>query len=204
MITIYTAASAEWKDLIDLTAPNHMEYALRWGLGFHLDRDFHWTTRREQLPSVRRFLAALPENYWLWFQGADVILMDHTRPVDEFLDPTADVAYPYQLDGYINNDNFFLRSHPRVLGFLDSVLRAQSQNVLLDDQEAMFRILKTTDCHIQRLELRHFNPFHPGVFQNHRCADDTYRPGAFAVHLSAMDLGERIEYARTYLKQVKR
>lgn len=176
-----TAASEGWADVMALSGPNRMEYALRWGMDFECRRHTLETIRVER----QQFqMDALARTDWLWFQGADVIVTNMT------VDPRAKVAawagydFVIGIDCFgINNDSLWLQNTPAAMAFLAAVRDITQES----DQWAMGNQMGLHGLRVLQLPQREVGNSYPEVDRYGRPNDPgRWQPGDWVAHYPAM------------------
>lgn len=198
-ITLLTAASPEYWDLLTLTAPNKLEYSLRWKLQFAMRKHSEkFDPERTQFA-----LDALKQSDWLMFMGSDTIITNHTIDVRQFLDSQYDFIISEDING-INNDVYFVQNTPGGIAFLKEVLYLNWS--CKNDQECMKLVLDVMGG------MQHFNYkiVHQKLFNSFKYDEYSYpsdgggswTPGDFVLHLPAVRNERRILLFNEYLGYV--
>jgi hypothetical protein len=200
-ITLLTAASKEHWPILNLTAPDKMEYCLRYQLQLSIRKHevlSPWHEREDFMKD------ALSECDWLWFMGADTLIMNHTINVESLIDTNYDFIIGQDYNG-INNDVFFLRNCPESFKFIEEVTKRNTD--LSDDQVAMFTVKdqienfkykivpqKQFNCYLYDTEPA-YTPYPKGL-------DGNFRDGDFVLHLPGMDIMHREVLLKEYVNKV--
>lgn len=209
-LTILTMATEEYWPLLMATAPNRLEYCLRWDYDFHLIRmpSSEYGQRERALLSAMK---GITSEDWVWFQGADVLVTNFLVRADVFCDPTLDLVISSDCNG-INNDSFFVRGSRSGLGFIESVPHWNFVN----DQLAMAYLLGGTngsrvdvphpldpDLHVKIVNQKYFNSY-PGYSKDYEMPGHPgqWKPGDFVAHLPGMENTRRLEWVAELLPQV--
>ena len=185
-ITLFTLSTNEFWFLNKLTAPNKMEYCVRWGLQMSMRKlayPYPWGLKGEYI------LNTLNECDWLWFMGADTLIMNQTIDVKTLIDDQYDFIIGKDVNG-INNDVFFLKNSVASREFMKAVV--DQRLILPDDQHAMksfMGVIPNFKYNIVSQKL--FNAYlystepayasYPGVHEG------DFKPGDFVLHFPGMD-----------------
>lgn len=200
-ITLLTASTPAYWDIMQKSAPNKLEYCLRWKI--QLAMKVHVTMspwgEREQY-----MLQSLEECDWLWFMGADTLIMNQTLDVRNFLNNDFDFIIGKDIMG-INNDVFFLRNNAKSREFLRRVLALNTS--LGDDQRAMNVVMnEMTDFKVSIVSQKLFNAY---IFKEYAyypkdLVEGNFELGDFVLHLPGLPNGRRIQIMDERLPQVIR
>lgn len=211
-----SASSFDWWDdagtqhgfmqLARLTMGNHLQYAMKWGFSFHLERHFPrgWWGDRQIFQ-----LCALHTCDWLWFLGVDTIITNMTIDARQFCDPDYHCVIARDING-INNDSWFLRNCPETIDFTHKVLSLRQQ-IPSSDQDAMKWVLD--NCPEYKIKVccqRLFNSYLYDSRPEYAPYDDaqkaacggSWEPGDFIVHFAGIDVPSRMKLVPEFLAQV--
>lgn len=134
-ITLLTMGSDSILPMTRITAPNKLEYCLKYGLQFSLKK--YTNIKQIHLEKYEFILSSLQECDWLWFMGIDTLIMNYNTNVETFLDNKYDFIIGKDIQG-INNDVFFLKNTYESKLFINElIMRMEDYG---DDQEAMIVI----------------------------------------------------------------
>jgi hypothetical protein len=199
-ISLLTSATPEYWDLLKLTAPNKLEYCLRWGLQLSVRRHTKisdpWGEREVYM------LQALTECDWLMFMGADTLIMNQAIDVRSFINDDYDFIIGVDIHG-INNDVFFLRNTAESKAFLEKTL---FWNGSIDtDQAAMSLVMnETKGLRVKQVHQKLFNSYLYSEYTYPDSKGGDYSDGDFVLHLPGMSNARRIELVNQYLPKVIR
>ena len=197
-ITLLTAASKEYWEVLKLSAPNKLEYCLRHGLQLSVRQHEALNLAQERNAIMREEL----ENcHWLAFMGADTLIMNHRIDLRLYTDNDYDMIIGKDIHG-INNDVFFLKDGASSRAFLRNV-----SNTLYslggNDQDAMQRVIEDSpDFKVKYVHQRLFNSY---LYSEYSYPDDrmgSYQAGDFLLHLPGIPNTRRIEIMKEYLGKV--
>jgi hypothetical protein len=204
-ISLLTAASDAYWPLMEMLAPNKLEYCLRWKFQLHirhLGNQTQWGEREQVI------LDTLPSCDWLWFLGADTLITNLTTDIRSIIEPDKDFLIGRDVLG-INNDSMLLHNCPLTYRFVQWLLGHNQE--FPDDQTAMNHFLtKEASIFHSRVSIipqRRFNsyPYHLYDFDHCRNAKEGHwEPGDFVLHLPGMDNARRLLVFRDYLPKVVR
>lgn len=197
MITLLMAASKEYGDVLKLSAPNKLEYCLRWNIQLKLKSLNSKDIAMGRNKAMRNEL----ENCdWLFFNGADTLIMNQSIDIRLLIDDQYDLIIAKDIHG-INNDIFLLRSNLTSRHFLDTVMRLNWE--CANDQESMKEaIAEMPELRVKYVPQRLFNSY---LYSEYTYPDDgggTYQDGDFLLHLPGIPNTRRIEIMNEYLKKV--
>lgn len=205
MITLLTASSEDFWFLNQLSAPNKLEYCLRWQ---------HQIVIRKIIPNpwgwkpliVKDLLNEIHDNDWIWFMGADTLIMNQTIDVRRFIDEQYDFIIGRDYNG-INNDVFFLKKTVASINFIDEIIKLIS--VCNSDQEAMIQLMnKIPDLKSCIVSQKLFNAYlydtEPAYASYPRGYEGNFAHGDFVLHFPGMDNIRRQQLLQMYLPHVIR
>lgn len=199
MITILTAASNEYWPLLEITAPNKLAYALRWGHQLVIRRHQEAGEWGEREIFMSR---ALLSTDWLFFCGSDTLFTNFKIDMYSFLGTDAHMIIGNDLGG-INNDAFFLRNCPESFAFLAAVL--SKNTTVSNDQTAMNMVMQEMpEFKVMHLHQKAFNAYLQNEYPGRPCTPEAghWEPGDFLLHTPGLPLARRIVLARNHLKKV--
>lgn len=201
-ITLLTQASKEYWQILELSAPNKLQYCLRHGIQFNIRKHVEsikstWSVINEREYFMRD---ALKTCDWLWFMGADTLIMDQKIDVRKFLDEDYDVIIGK--DVYmINNDSFFIKNSAGGNYFIEKTLEYNKTEQT--DQHSMEKVIATSpDLKVKIVHNREFNSYFDGVHDNPEDRSVSYQPGDFVLHFTGMGNERRIKLMKEYLNKV--
>jgi hypothetical protein len=181
LITVLTHSSSDYWELNSITAPTKLAYCLRYQYQFVM-RYCHWCVRTESMAD------ALRQCDWLWFTGADVMIMNHCVDVAQHIDNNYCMVAVKDWND-LNNDSFLLRNCERSIAFLREV---GQRNHLYSDQDAMVELIREGfPCKF--IDKRLINSY--------PC---DYQHGDLALHLVNTPMPERLRLARKYAQEIIR
>lgn len=198
-ISLLTDASTEFWNIMQFTAPNKLEYCLKWGIQFSMRKN---NGKNAPVWGEREIfmLETLRECDWLWFMGADTLIMNHQIDVRIFLDDRYDFIIGHDVNG-INNDVFFLRNNHRSHLFLQKVLASNSY--FPQDQIAMQYMAELIPGF--KMSVVHQKQFNSFLYSEYNYPDDkggSFSTGDFVLHLPGMSNHRRLQLIQEYLPQV--
>ena len=201
IVTLLTAASESHWPIMELSLPNKAEYCAKHKI--QLDARKH--VNIEYIHGERQLfsLDALDHCDWLFFNGADTLIMNQQVDVRVFIDPYYDLIIGLDVNG-INNDVLLLKNCQKSRTFLECVLAMK--NLCPNDQVAMAHTIqnlpgfKTKAVH-QRL----FNSYLYKEYPYHKTDNGgTFELGDFMLHLPGLPVERRLELMNEYLPKVIR
>jgi len=195
-ITLLTEASKEYWPLMQMTAPNKLEYCLKHDIQLCMlqSNGFSMQGRTQSM------IDTLTNTDWLWFMGADTLIMNHKIDVRKFLDENYDVIIGKDING-INNDVMFIKNSAISQYFLYNV--RYYNNVEPNDQASMQRVI--SEHPNLKTKIVHQKEFNSYLYSEYRYPDDgggSYAPGDFVLHLPGIPNTRRIEIVKEYLNKV--
>lgn len=195
-ITLLTAASHEYWPLLQLTAPNKLQYCLK----HHIQLDVKKHTTFIASDRQWMMLKSLDHSDWLWFMGADTLVMNHNIDVRQFLDDKYDFIIGEDING-INNDVFFLKNNDISNQFLYRVI--ELNKIEANDQESMKVAMR--EMPEFKVKIVHQKQFNSYLYSEYNYPNDnggSYSKGDFVLHLPGIPNSRRIEIVKEYLKLV--
>lgn len=200
-VTLLTGASKEYQPIIDLSAPNKLEYCLRHNIQF--TNRIHTSNLRMQELGIERqqyMLDALKECDWLWFMGADTLIMNHNKDIRDFIDNEYHFIIGEDVNG-INNDSFLLKNCRASINFLERSMNYSTS--LTNDQECMKLAMRLSfGFKYSIVSQRQFNSY---LYSEYNYPDDkggSYQAGDLVLHLPGMSNEKRIPLMHEYLTEV--
>lgn len=192
---LLTACSSEWEEMRKLTESNRIDYCMRWNITLISLANYPsncWDRPRLWLKTLRE----LSVNEWMWFIGADTLIMNHARI---YSPPDCDLCIGLDVLG-INSDSFFIRHTPASIAFLEAVISLEGCED--NEQEAMWRCMGNGLCNAVIKPQRAFNSY---LYENYGYKSDrggSYQPGDLLLHLPGIPFHRRMELMRYYLPLV--
>lgn len=196
-IKLLTAASKDYWDVLKLSAPNKLEYCLKWNIELTIREHFNKDIKHERTYFMQN---ALKECDWLWFMGSDTLIMNHTIDVRQYLDNDVNFIIGKDING-INNDVFFLKNTPSSREFLDNVQKYNKTEE--NDQESMKKAIN--DTLYFKTKIVHQKQFNSYLYDQYSYPDDkggNFSIGDFVLHLPGLPNKKRQVLMREYLPKV--
>lgn len=201
-VSLVTAASDLYWDLFMATIPNKIEYCIRWNVNFipkkHTTGNIDNERQEFMIEAWHRSKAL---DSWLWFMGADTLIMNHTIDVRKFLDKDYDLIIGQDING-INNDVFFLQNTWKSKQFLEATLAYNK--TMPNDQESMALVIDEMkpDLRTKVVPQKEFNSY---LYNLYHYPDDNggnYTDGDFVLHLPGLSNQQRMKLVTEYLQKV--
>lgn len=200
-VTLISAASPQYWPLMEIGAPNKLEYCIKHGVQFHMVTHSpaiespHWGEREFFMIDA----LASYDTDWLWFMGADSLITNMNYDIRVLCEPEFDFIIGVDING-INNDSFLLRNNLSSKKFLQRVL---SRRGIANDQHAMHLEMKT-DLRTKLIPQRAFNSYKYDEYHYGEYPLGTWQEGDFVIQFPGMKLSRRIELMKEYSEKVKR
>ena len=209
-IALLTHTDAAFKPVSDLTIPVFKEYCARYSYDFICKLE-HTSGRHivwEKIALILDHFKYHKDDFdWIIYCDADVMIMNHTIPLENFIDDKVDFIGTNDCHGY-NAGVFFLKNSPWSLGFMRAVWHVDPRNPILRgryndtqaEQLAMVAMMKSVgdkDAHIKIVKQSLFNAF-PYHHWNINHPDGNFKEGDFILHLPGMNTEERVHYFNKY------
>lgn len=198
---------AYWR-IMELCAPNKLEYCLRHGVQFQMRRHTQYSPWGQRTDFMRETLEQMDDGDWLWFMDTDTVITNMTVKLDSILTPDApDMIVAKDMNG-VNNGVFFLRKSPATVEFLRAVKALNTE--LPDDQAAMVKLLDAGAISVRYVEQDVFNSYlfdEYGYYKGLGLSTESighWRPGRFVLHLPGMTNRRRVTLMEQKLKEVVR
>lgn len=201
-LTILTAASHDYWPLLELSAPNKLEFAMRFGLQLHVAKHTGDGGCYDNWGEREQFMLDTLDAHscdWLWFMGADTLITNMTRDVRELCDEAFDFIIGQDVNG-INNDSFLMQNTRASREFLKRVLNRRDQPT---DQHAMFREMQEGGLRTSVVSQRLFNSFKYDEYEYGE-QPGTWEEGDLVIHFPGLPFERRMALMREYLGRVKR
>jgi hypothetical protein len=124
-IGILASSSKSFKFISDITFKIMKDYAIRWEIEYNFpeypsESQFNYIPQDQGFGRIDMLRQWIQSYDWLWWMGADVMLMNHTIDVRNFIDPDADLIARIEENG-LQNDVMLLRNCPQIISFLEKV-----------------------------------------------------------------------------------
>lgn len=202
-ITLLTAASPAYWDLLKVTAPNKLEYCLRHNIQLSMKEHGDNPNRisKERLDLIAEELNHY-DIEWLWFMGSDTIITNHTKDVRDFIDEKYDLIIGLDVNG-LNNDVFFLQNTGPSALFLERSFYHLMDGAL-HCQEAMGMAINELGDRL-KVKIVHQKEFNSYLYSEYNYPSDnggSFTEGDFVLHLPALSNERRIEIFNQYLPKV--
>lgn len=201
-ITLVTAASKAYWPLLELTAPNKLEYCLRHAIQLAARRhdDNVLETKTERLKMILQELESSTAPDWVWFMGADTLITNMTFDARDLLGDF-DLLIGLDING-INNDSMFVRNSERAKRFLMRCIQACA--ACNNDQEATMMEIMRGGLKAKTAPQREFNSFLYNEYSYGAYPEGTWQPGDLVLHVPGLPMARRMELVREYLAKVVR
>ena len=202
-ITLLTLSSEEFWFINQLSAPNKLEYCLRWQIQFAMRKvplSNPWWVKGEHI------LSLLDDCDWLWFMGADTLIMNQTISVERFLDEQYDFIIGKDYNG-INNDVCFFKNSVGSKNFIKDCFKLKDH--CTNDQDAMKLVMESVSdfkyCIVpQKLFNAYLYDTEPAYASYPRGYEGNFSQGDFVLHLPGMDNIRRQQLLNMYIPHVIR
>jgi hypothetical protein len=205
-VCLLTQASNSFWTLMHYCAPNKLEYCLRWKLKLYVDY-----VNKDDVTSYGRQNAILDifkhsDCDWVWFMGADTIIMNQTIDVRQYIDDNFNFIIAQDFNG-LNNDSCFYKNTPQTIEFINRTIHHLS--VQPNDWFAQTEARKDMpDLKIKIVPQKLFNCYlydtDPAYAGYPRNLEGDYKDGDFILHFPAMCNNHREELFKQYLPKVIR
>jgi len=204
IITLLTSASKEYWPLLETGLPSKNEYCLRHNIQLqtriHQNMGNPWGEREIFM------INALHTCDWLWFMGADTLIMNHTIDARKFIDEDYDFIIGVDYNG-INNDTFLLRNCEKSFEFLFKVISYNTS--LPDDQEAMKRCIEEMpEFRVKKVSQKLFNAYlydsEPEYATYPKNLEGNFRDGDFVLHLAGIYEERMFKLLKEYTLRIVR
>ncbi len=209
-IAICTPCSQEFWTIGSLTLPSKAMYGHRWGIEVH-SPDYPDAAHDHGWGRIKFMQNYLRDVDWLWFMGADVMIVNQTVNCAKFLFPDgAEIVVAFDENG-LQSDSMFLRNCPRVFDLLAEVLRRKETDFHLpwlagSEQGCLVRTLAGLEAYENALPVEKLQAFEgvtvrqaPGELNRYL---NDYRAGDMIFHACNMPTEERIRYLTLFNKQI--
>lgn len=204
-LNLFTSSSNSYWPLFCITLPNKLEYCLRWQVQLTALKEASMPTWGER---QRMLLNTLNESDWVWFMGADTLIMNHTIDAHQFCDNNYDLIISEDYNG-INNDVMFIKNSEASRKFFTTLVTKNKQ--LPSDQEAMKDMFKNNEIPDFKFKIVPQKLFNCYLYDTHvayvsypKDLPGTYKRGDFVLHFPGMGFGARMYEAQKYSQEVVR
>lgn len=197
-ITLLTIASPEYWDMMNITAPSKFQYCLKNNIQFEM-RQHSSLMKTIHDERIHFSLSTLRKCDWLWFMGADTLIMNQKIDVNNFLDPEYDFIIGEDING-INNDVFFLKNTLKSKLFLTRTLMNNPQYE--NEQESMKSILITSTLKTKIVHQKQFNSY---LYDEYSYSDDkggSYSEGDFILQVPGLPKERKMQLLNEYSKKI--
>ncbi len=197
-ITLLTSASEYYLSILKHSAPNKMEYCLKWNINLSIKR--HEKNCNLNIDRNQIMRDSIQGSDWLWFMGADTLIMNQNIDVRSLLDEDYDLIIAEDVNG-LNNDVFFLKNNQNGNEFLNRTLL----NIPLcaHDQDAMVKsISELPHLKVKVCQQRQFNSY---LYSEYRYPSDkggSFQLGDFILHFPGIPNPRRNVLMPEYLNKV--
>ncbi len=201
-VTLMTAASREYWPLMEISAPNKLEYCLKFGVQFAMNAHLGNAGCYDNWGEREQFMLDALSVYscdWLWFMGADTIITNMQTDIRQHCNPEYDLIIGVDING-INNDSFLLKNSKASHDFLKRVLYRRDQPT---DQHAMGMELGTA-MRTALVSQRLFNSFKYDEYQYGEYEKGNWQPGDLVIHFPGLYYERRLALMREFLGKVQR
>lgn len=201
-IGLLTAYDDAQRPLAEVSSPNKAAYCAKYGYTFIEETGGFDRFRVPAWSKILFLKKHLPYYDWLMWSDTDSLVMDPSRPLEEFLPgegdregSSCDMVICHEDLGvgiyHVNAGQFFLRNSNWSMRFLDEVW-AQTQFLTdrMQEQRAMIHLLHKSDLSrkVQVVTQRRFNSY-----------PANYRDGDFLLHFPDIPHARRVELMRQFV-----
>jgi predicted O-methyltransferase YrrM len=207
-VAVVSAWDREGAALAELTAPNKEAYCRRHGYTWRPAELFEESVEHgpafcwAKIGAIREALGGAD---WVCWMDADLLIMDQTRPLSDFLSPGVDLVASHDVNG-MNNGVLFWRDSPWTRGMLDrwEAARPRFAHYVNPEQSALVHLLyREPKERWAVVPQRLFNSYLYDLYPAYDCPEGNYAPGDFILHLPALPNDRRLEILREYLPRVQ-
>jgi len=211
-ITVLTGADDNYWKLMQLVAPNRLEYCMKHGYQLSLiryrDLERHFnTTSIAFIERDTRTLKALRECNWLFYMDVDSIITNMKIRLEDIINEYFDCQFIIgNISNGINNGIMLIRNCPQTINFLTTVI--EDLHTYNNNQGAMADILKRiAGVKVARIKQTIFNSmpydeYNKSDWRNQK--DGQWEKGHFVMHVPALRLKTRIKIIKEHLEEVTR
>ena len=202
-ITLLTTSSAEYWPILKLTAQNKLEYCLKHEIQLNIRKHSSYLNMQQMGIERQEFMIdALNECDWLFFMGADTLIMNQTIDARDIIKrhPHNDFIIGKDVNG-INNDVFFIRNCAASFNFLRCV---KEHNLhVANDQMAMNDFIgNVEDFNTIIVSQREFNSYLYSEYHYPNDEGGSFHDGDFVLHLPGISNPRRKELIKIYIDKV--
>lgn len=207
-IDICSPCSKEFWPIGKLTVPSKVSYADRWGMQFHSPEyiqaahDHGWG----RIDFMQEHLHGVD---WLWFMGADVMIVNQTVDCKIFLRDDADLIAAWDDNG-LQSDSMFIRNCPKIHELFNEVRKRRETDFDLSwlagtEQGCLVRTLAGLEAYENALPVERLQEFGVRVKQ---APDEinrypqNYRARDMVVHVCNMTTEERMRWLTAFNRQI--
>lgn len=188
--------------MMELSAPNKMEYSLRHGIQLsvavhgRIGSDGNWGERpMYMLDGLEAY-----DCHWLWFMGADTLITNMQTDIRTLCNPQKDFIIGVDVNG-INNDSVLIQNTKAAKDFLKRVICRRD---LPTDQHAMHFEMNAGGCRASLVNQRVFNSFKYDEYNYGEYPKGNWQDGDFVIHFPGMSNERRTKLMAEYLGKVRR
>jgi hypothetical protein len=210
-IGILLNSSSEFLPQARYSAPNKLEYCLRWGYEFY----FHWIDLSSSISISNQRMTSILETLercdWVWFLGADTLIMNMTIDINHFLDDKYDFIIAKDING-LNNDSCFYQNTLATFEFLYKIIELNEtlQHDGFSQPEAIKQLpnlrVKVEDQKLFNSYLYHTDPTYDFYLKHipEEKHPKGFSIGDFVLHFPGMDNKHREQLMEKYSQMVIR
>jgi hypothetical protein len=211
---IVSLHTPNFQPLADLTWPNKVQYAERWGYGHACKTEGFYGVALgfEKIWFIKDVLEAYPDIDWLWWVGSDTLITNMTVNLEERIDNNYHFIIASDCNG-INADSFLIRNSPEGRSYIDMIMSKYEQykNHGWLEQQVIIDTFEENKNIIKLVPQRSINAYNYSLYSE--CAapekqldklgnDGNWKPGDLLIHWPGTSLPHRIHLSQYYLTQV--
>lgn len=208
-IAIVTLYDDYYKDIGEISIPNKIKYAKKWGYDLIYFDQIIDNNRPAQWSKIKAIEYALKKYEWVWWIDIDALIMNFDNKLEDIIDENYDIIFTENKYSLISNGSSFFKNTDVTKKFLKECYEL-NLDILKDidvmtfdhEQKPMRKLYQEVKEYRDRIKLIHervCNSYYKttnesvlGNYPNWNKEDNLYKYGDFVVNFCGRDKEERI------------
>lgn len=199
-----------FQPLADLTWPNKIKYAEKWGYGYACkNNNFYGVALGfEKVWFIKDMLEAHPDIDWFWWVGCDTLVTNMSISLEDRVDNNYHFIIATDCNG-INADSFLIRNSPEGKEYINMILSKYEEykNHGWLEQQVIIDTLDQNKDIIKIVPQRDLNAYNYSLYPECQPIDKNgnngnWQQGDLLIHWPGTSLPHRIHLSQYYLTQI--
>ncbi len=215
-IAVLATCDDNFEPISSLTIPVFKEYCFRLTYEFIFCKE-RLSDRHPVWDKIALIQKVLDQNLpfdWYMFADTDLLIMNHTIKLENFIDDNVDFIGCNDCHAY-NAGVFFFKNNEFNKDFFSKVWNINQNDHRLDgrfnmtqgEQKAMAAIMNdqpNKEQHFKMVSQKQFNCYDYTLYNRLASTEGQFEMGDFIIHFPGLSLGDRVRHIREYKEKIIR